>query len=94
MAYRIVVTLEAENDLDRYVKYLLFEKKSEQAAKNVLDDFEEMLDELAIVAESLKLCENPKLKRNGYRRILKHRYFMMYRVEEDLVIVDNIFHEL
>ena len=96
MAYRIVVTPEAENDLDRFIKYILFEKKSEQAAKNVLDDFEETLDELASVAESLKLCENPKLKRNGYRRInfLKHRYFMMYRVEEDLVFVDNIFHEL
>ena len=31
-----------------------------------------------------------------YRRInfLKHRYFMLYRLEDDLVIVDNIFHEL
>lgn len=32
----------------------------------------------------------------GYRRInfKSHRYFMLYRVEEDKVYVDNIFHEL
>lgn len=39
MDYKIVVTSDAEEDLDRFIKYLLFEKKSEQAAKNVLDDF-------------------------------------------------------
>ena len=32
----------------------------------------------------------------GYRRInfKFHRYFMLYRVEEDMVYADNIFHEL
>ena len=32
----------------------------------------------------------------GYRRInfKSHRYFMLYRVEEDKVYVDNVFHEL
>lgn len=37
-----------------------------------------------------------RLKESGYRRInfLSHRYFMMYRIVEDVVYVDNIFHEL
>jgi plasmid stabilization system protein ParE len=37
-----------------------------------------------------------KLKELGYRRInfLSHRYFMLYRIENDTVYVDNIFHEL
>ena len=48
------------------------------------------------MAESLKLCENPRLQMFGYRRInfLSHRYFMLYRIEEDIVFIDNIFHEL
>ena len=48
------------------------------------------------MAESLKLCENPRLQMLGYRRInfLSHRYFMLYRIEEDIVFIDNIFHEL
>ena len=37
MGYRVVVTEDAEADFDRYVRYLLFEKKNEQAAKNLLD---------------------------------------------------------
>lgn len=31
MDYRIVVTKDAEEDLDRFVQYLIFEKKSMQA---------------------------------------------------------------
>lgn len=44
----------------------------------------------------LKLCDNPKLRVLGYRRInfLSHRYFMLYRIENNIVYVDNIFHEL
>lgn len=94
MGYRIVVTTDAEEDLECFIKYLLFEKKSEQAAKNVLDDFEAAKESLKHVAGSLKLCDNPRLKKSGYRRInfLNHRYFMMYRIVGQVVFIDNIFH--
>ena len=96
MAYRVVMMEGAEEDLDRFVAYLLFEKKNEQAARNLLDDFEKTKEGLSIVAGGLKPCDNPKLKELGYRRInfLSHRYFMLYRIEENTVFVDNIFHEL
>ncbi len=96
MDYEIVVTAEAENDMERYIRYLLVDKKSRQAAKSVMDDFSVTLQSLKSVAGSLKLCENPRLKALGYRRInfLFHRYFMMYRLDGNTVIVDNIFHEL
>ena len=96
MEYKVVVTADAEEDLNQYIRYLLMVKKSEQAAKNVLDDFEATIRSLKSVAGSLKLCDNPQLKELGYRRInsLSHRYFMLYRIVEDIVFVDNIFHEL
>ena len=96
MDYRVVMTEESEDDLDRFVAYLLFEKKNKQAARNLLDDFEKTKISLSNVAESLKLCDNPELKELGYRRInfLSHRYFMLYRIEENVIFVDNIFHEL
>ncbi len=96
MGYKIVLTEGAEEDLDKYMRYLLFEKKSRQAAINLLNDFEATKAELSYAAGSLKECENPRLKESGYRRInfLTHRYFMLYRIEEDVVFVDNIFHEL
>ena len=96
MVYKIVITPDAEQDLDGFIKYLLFEKKSRKAAQNILDDFEATKNSLLQVAESLKLCENPKLKKFGYRRInfLSHRYFMLYRVVDNTIYIDNIFHEL
>ena len=40
MDYKIVLMRDAEEDLDRFVTYLMFEKKSDQAARNLLNDFE------------------------------------------------------
>lgn len=96
MDYDVQLTEDAEQDLDRYVKYLLFVKKNEQAASNLLDNFEATKNSLKQVADSLNYCENPRLRERGYRRInfLSHRYFMLYRVDRDIAVVDNIFHEL
>ena len=96
MGYRVVITSDAENDLNAFIRYLLYEKKSEQAASNVLNDFEVTKQILSSVAGSLKLCGNPRLKELGYRRInfQSHGYFMLYRIVDNVVIVDNIFHEL
>ena len=58
---------DAEADLDRFITYLLFEKKSEQAARNLLNDFEVTKTSLSNVAGSLKFCDNPKLRELGYR---------------------------
>ena len=59
-----------------------FEKKSEQAIRNLLNDFKATKTSLSNVAGSLKLCDNPQLRELGYRRIkfLSHRYFMLYRM--------------
>ena len=88
MDYKVVVTSDAEEDLDRFLQYLLFEKKNEPAAGNILDDFGDTLNCLKNVAGSLSLCENQRL------RALRHRYFMLYRIEENTVFIDDIFHEL
>ena len=96
MDYKVVITIDAENDLDQFINYLNYEKKSLQSANNLLDDFDSIIESLTHIAGSLKLCDNPRLRKLGYRRInfLKHRYFMLYRIVDNLVIVDNIFHEL
>ena len=61
----------------------LFAKKNKQAAKNVLDDFEDTIKKLKYIASSLKVCDNPHLQSLGYCRInfQQHRYFMLYRIE-------------
>ncbi len=96
MDYNVVITNDAENNLDRHIRYLLYVKKNPQAARNVMDDFDETIESLSRVAGSLSFCENPNLKQEGYKRINfpKHHYFLLFRVEGKYAIVDNIFHEL
>ncbi len=96
MAYKVVVTKDAEESLENFIKYLIDEKKNIQAAENVLNDYDATIESLKHVAGSLKLCDNPKLHQLEYRRInfLNHRYFMLYRIVNQVVFVDNIFHEL
>ena len=96
MDYKVVVTRDAEEDLESFIKYLIFEKESMQAAENVLNDYDATIEGLKHVAGSLKLCDNPRLRQLEYRRInfLNHRYFMLYRIVDNIVFVDNIFHEL
>ncbi|MEQ2561700.1 type II toxin-antitoxin system RelE/ParE family toxin [Ventrimonas sp. CLA-AP-H27] len=96
MDYKVVVTSDAEADLDSFVRYLLFEKENTQAAQNLLDDFDSTRRMLERIAGSLKMCENPRLKKLGYRRInfLSHRYFLLYRIAENMVYIDAVFHEL
>lgn len=96
MAYKVVVTKDAEESLENFIKYLIDEKKNIQAAENVLNDYDATIESLKHVAGSLKLCDNPKLHQLEYRRInfLNHRYFVLYRIVNQVVFVDNIFHEL
>ena len=96
MDYKVVVTRDAEEDLERFIKYLILEKESMQAAQNVLNDYDATVESLKHVAGSLKLCDNPRLHQLEYRRInfLNHRYFMLYRIVDEVAFVDNIFHEL
>lgn len=58
MDYEVVITEDAEEDLNQFVRYLLFVKKSEQEARNLLDDFKVTKRSLAQVAGSLKYCIN------------------------------------
>ncbi len=94
--WRVLATDDVEEDLSEFVQYLLFEKMSEQAANAVLEDYDETFDERKRTAGSLKLVDNPRLAKLGYRRInfKRHRYYFLYRVEGGTAIVDAMYHEL
>lgn len=50
MAYKVVVTNDAKENMQEYIEYILYEKKNQQAAGSLLDDFEYTKDILAEVA--------------------------------------------
>ena len=52
--YKVKVTPEALEDLNRYLSYILFVLKNEQAFDAVLDDYYETIEQLTRVASSIQ----------------------------------------
>ena len=96
MDYRVIVSSDTEEDLDRFLRYLVYEKKNLQAARNLNDDYEETITKLETMAGSIRKEDDPDLAIYGYRRIhlSKHRYFLLFRIDNGDVIVDRMFHNL
>jgi plasmid stabilization system protein ParE len=96
MAYKVIIMPPAKRRLDVYVQYTLEELKNRQAAKAILEDAKETKRRLSEVADSLKICDDPLLAKYEYRKIsfLRHRFMMIYRIQDGIVIVDGMFHEL
>ena len=94
--YKVTITPEAIDDLNRYLSYLLFVKKSEQAYDALLEDYYDTVDELSRVAVALKMPSDPELSSRGLKKIFfkKHKYVMLYLMDGDEVIVVYIFHML
>ena len=53
MEYKVVMTIDAENDFDRHISYIVNQKKNLQAASSVIEDFVETKAMLSRVAGSL-----------------------------------------
>ena len=92
--YRVKVSPEAKEALNRYKSYLRDAKYSSQAAKNVVVDFYETAAQLRTSAGSLPDPESEKLRAKGLKRInfLRHDYFLLYRIDGDIASVTNMFH--
>lgn len=96
MAYKVIIMPPAKRRLDMYVYYTLETLKNRQAAKSILADAKETKKRLSVIADSLKICDDPILAKYEYRKIgfEKHKFVMIYRIEDTHVIVDGMFHEL
>ena len=96
MAYKVIIMPPAKRRLDMYVYYTLETLKNKQAARNILGDAKITARRLSKVADALKICDNPVLRKYGYRKIKfeKHDFVMIYRIQDGQAIVDGMFHEL
>lgn len=96
MAYKVQITDFAWNQLNNITDYIYYSLKNPEVAERVLDDFYEAVDTLEKSAGAFALYEEPELAQHGYIRyhLQKHRYILLYRLEEDNVFIDRVYHEL
>ncbi|MCM1176065.1 MAG: type II toxin-antitoxin system RelE/ParE family toxin [Blautia sp.] len=96
MKYKVVLTSRAKAQFRQIMHYLRYELESQQAAKNVADDFKETIDRLSTTAGSFKLCDDETLRAKGYRvvRFRRHKYLMIYSIHNGTAYVEGIYHNL
>ena len=75
--WKVVITDDVQDDLDNFVYYLLVEKLNRQAAKAVLDDYDETIEELSKVAGVLKPLEDLELSDYRKIRLRRHNYLVV-----------------
>lgn len=92
--WKVLATEDVKRDLDNFIYYILVEKLNEQAAKALLDDYVETVNELAICAGTLKPLDDMELANYRKIRLRRHNYYLLYRIENDIAIIDRMFHDL
>ena len=95
-SFDVIISPKALSQLNSYIDYLQYTLLNDQAAYNMWQDALETRNHLSEVANSLKFCSHPELKKSGYRSInfMRHRYIMLYRIEDTVVYVEAIYHQL
>ena len=95
MAYKLIISKEAQNELDKIIEYIALHLCNLKAAADLLDQLEK---------KYLKIIENPymyslsndfKLNNMGYRIVKVKNYILLYRIAEDSheIRIGGIFYE-
>ena len=94
--FHIVITPDAEADLNRFFMYILLNLRNSQAAFSFLDDYDLTLETLSRHAGIIRDSDNPVLRARNLKRInfQKHRYFLLFSVKEETVTVYAVGHFL
>ena len=96
MRYNVSVSDLACNQYDKFLDYIYHTLLNPQAADSLMQDFDATINILENQAESFGYCKSERLRELGFHKIhfQRHRYLFVYRVKQDRVIVEGMYHEL
>ena len=82
MAYNLVITNDASDELDKIVDYIAVNLQNTQAASDFLDQVEASYDLLIENPRIYQLCDYPTFKEKQYRKVVINNYIMIYKIDE------------
>ena len=96
MAYKLIVTQSAEDDLAAIIEYIVKQLCNPDAAVKLLDEIDKRYDVLEENPYIYARCVHPLLEAGEYRKIVIGSYLLVFRVDEGnhTVFVNRIFNEL
>lgn len=91
--FHLKITPAATHDLDEIYYYIYNNLLASQAADNLLDDIEKAILSLCNFPYRCEYSHNEILRYKGYRRLVIHKYVVLYSVDEEnkTVIVMRVF---
>ncbi|MCI7612481.1 MAG: type II toxin-antitoxin system RelE/ParE family toxin [Selenomonadaceae bacterium] len=94
MTYKVLETVAATKDLDNIIGYITGKLYNFTAAKDFADEVEQCYKKLSVIPFMYELCQDERLKRLGYRKVVIKNYIMVYRIDNDrrLVYVMRFFY--
>ncbi|MEE0705179.1 MAG: type II toxin-antitoxin system RelE/ParE family toxin [Adlercreutzia sp.] len=93
MAYKKVILKSAQAEYRDIVSYLVEVLKSPQAAIHFMNEFDYQLDLIVETPEMFSLSRMPELAARGYRAAHVNNYLMLYKIQDQNVVVAHIFHQ-
>ncbi|MCR5034338.1 MAG: type II toxin-antitoxin system RelE/ParE family toxin [Clostridia bacterium] len=94
MTYRLLVSNNADLQLEKILRYVAIKLDNPTAAAAILEDVKRTYIHLEHMPEAVALCEDPYLAAFGYRKIKlrDHDYVILFRLADDIVQISGIFH--
>ena len=96
MAYKLVITRRAEEDLDDIIGYIVLELCNPDAAAHLADEVGKRYDLLENNPHIYAECSQPILRASHYRKAVIGGYLLIYRIDENqkTVYVERFFSDL
>lgn len=94
--YEVVVSPEAEADLDRIIRYISADLRNPPAATALADKIEARLCELKTMPGKFSFCKDAFLRAMGYHRAQVGNHQIIYRIDETAkrVLIVHFYHTL
>lgn len=96
MSFKVEMSELASKQYDKFLAYIYLVLQNPQAGDNLMGDFDETIEILQDQADHLGYCRSERLRKMGFHKIhfKRHRYLLVYRIKNDKVIVEGMYHEL
>lgn len=82
MAYKIIHTESAEQDLDNILGYMVYSLANPSAAASFADAVAACYSDLEKTPLMYELCHDPRLRTLEYHKAVIKNYIMVYKVDE------------
>jgi plasmid stabilization system protein ParE len=96
MEFKVVLSDLAQEQYDQILDYICNTLRNPQAVQNIMQDFDSTRELLKTQANNYGYCNSERLRRLKFHKLhfLKHKYIFIYRINNDIVVIEGIYHEL